>query len=66
MDLEIRSPGNLDGDFAPHTLEDLLFHFRFMAYYFRRRSFPLVSAKHKSHEGEGILRRGPHKKREKE
>ena len=50
--LEIRIPGNLDGDFASHSLELVSINRFLMAYYFRRRSFSSISAEQSCRKGE--------------
>ena len=50
--LEIRIPGNFDGDFAPHSLELVSINRFLMAYYFRRRSFSSISAEQSCRKGE--------------
>ena len=65
--LEIRLPGNLDGDFAPHSLELVSINRFLMAYYLSRRSFPLYLQSSHSRKGNTILwKENDIKKQEKE
>jgi len=60
--LEIRLPGNLDGDFAPHSLELVSINRFLMAYYLSRRSFPLYLQSSHAGKGNTILKRERHQK----